>query len=87
MDFGLRRYRQYALGNPKLTILTDHKPLEAIFADSRSGSVRINRIKLRHQDITYKVTWKAGKDNAADFFSRHATPIEQKGPEEQNELT
>ena len=31
VDFGLRRFRFYTLGGPKVTVLTDHKPLVSIF--------------------------------------------------------
>jgi len=38
VDYGLRHFRQYALGN-KVTVLTDHQPLEALFANTRKASV------------------------------------------------
>lgn len=75
VDFGLRRFRHYIAGGPGVEIITDHKPLVSIFASTRIGSIRTDRIKLRHQDITFKVSWRRGKENPADFLSRHATPI------------
>jgi transposase InsO family protein len=85
IDFGLRRFREYALANPRLTVITDHKPLEAVFAETRVGSVRIERIKLRHQDLQYKVKWRAGKENPADYFSRQAVPWQTQGQEIKSE--
>ena len=73
IDFGLRRFRQYLVGGPQSTVVTDHKPLVSIFKDIRRGSVRTDRIKLRHQDINYTVVYQPGRTNRADFLSRHAT--------------
>ena len=75
IDFALRRYRQYLVGGPIVPIFTDHKPLVAIFNSKRKGSVRTQRIQLRHQDIPYSVQWQPGKFNPADYLSRHATPL------------
>ena len=75
VDFGLRRYRFYIAGGPQVTVVTDHKPLRSIFKNLRKGSVRSERIKLRHQDIDYEVVWQKGTTNAADYLSRHAMPL------------
>ena len=48
VDYGLSRFRFYTLGADKVKILTDHKPLIPIFRNTRAGSVRSSRIKLRH---------------------------------------
>ena len=82
IDFALRRFRLYFAGGPEVTIITDHKPLEAIFRNSRSGSIRTERIKMRHQDTRFSVVWRDGKSNPADYLSRHATPL-SKIPREQ----
>ena len=75
VDFGLRRYRFYIAGGPQVAVITDHKPLRSIFKNMRKGSVRSERIKLRHQDIDYTVIWEKGATNAADYLSRHAMPL------------
>jgi hypothetical protein len=75
VDFGLRRYRFYIAGGPQVAVITDHKPLRSIFKNLRKGSVRSERIKLRHQDIDYTVVWEKGETNAADYLSRHAMPL------------
>ena len=51
IDFALRRFRTYLAGGPCATIFTDHKPLVSIFGSLRKGSIRTDRIQLRHQDI------------------------------------
>ena len=86
VDFGLRRYRFYIAGGPQVTIITDHKPLRSIFKNLRKGSIRSERIKLRHQDIDYNVIWEKGATNAADYLSRHAIPLKNM-PEEIEEET
>ena len=86
VDYGLRRFRFYIAGGPKTLVITDHKPLESIFKNLRTGSIRTERIKLRHQDLNFEVRWKKGETNAADFLSRHATPLEYI-PKDQREET
>ena len=66
IDFGLRRFSQCLVGGPTITIVTDHKPLVSIFGSTRKGSIRMERIQLRHQDISYRVVWRQGKINPAD---------------------
>ena len=58
VDFGLRRFRQYLIVGPQVNVITDHKPLVSIFQNKRLGSLRLDRIKLHHQDINFKFTWK-----------------------------
>ena len=41
-------------------------------------------MKLRHQDIRYKVIYQRGKINQSDYLSRHATSL-SKLPQEQQE--
>ena len=61
------------VGSPNETvIITDHSPLISIFNGKRSGSIRTERIKLRHQDIRFIVDYQKGQNNPADYLSRHA---------------
>ena len=86
IDFALRRFRNYLVGSPdQVEVVTDHKPLRNIFNGNRKGSVRTERVKLRHQDIRFHVTYQKGKINQADYLSRHGKPIEKLSPDEQNE--
>ncbi len=77
VDFGLRRFRYYCVGGPTVTIVTDHKPLLGVFGNTRNGSVRSNRIKLRHQDVRFELLWRKGSQNPADFLSRRGTPLDE----------
>ena len=86
IDFALRRFRHYIVGSPtKIQVITDHQPLCSIFNGKRQGSIRTERIKLRHQDIRFTVTYQRGKINQSDYLSRHAKPIEKLTREEQQE--
>lgn len=75
VDFGLRRFRFYCVGGPTVTMVMDHKPLLGVFGHTRNGSIRSDRIKLRHQDIRYKLHWRKGSQNPADFMSRRGVPF------------
>ena len=74
VDFGLKQFR-YIVGGSEVPVITYHKPLFSIFSDIRKGSIRSNHIKLRHQDIKFKVIWRKRLLNPTYFLSRHATPI------------
>ena len=84
VDFGLRRFREYLVGDPKeITIVTDHKPLLPVFNGKKKGSIRSQRIKLNHQDVQFRLEHCKGKRNWADFIGRHpkpfsSLPLEQK---------
>ena len=52
--------------------MTDHKPLEVIYGNPKSKPpLRIERWVLRLQQYNFTVSYKPGKDNPADFMSRH----------------
>ena len=56
------------------TLVTDHKPLETIYGNPRSKpSARIERWVLRLQPYSFKVEYRAGDENHADYMSRHPT--------------
>lgn len=89
IDFGLRRFREYCVGGKNINVVTDHKPLKPIFENKRLGSIRIDRTKLRHQDIDYHIIWRQGKINPADYLSRHpskATPVHESEASEDAKL-
>ena len=62
IDFALQRFCLYLAGSPDDTvIITDHSPLMNNFNGKCSGSIRTERIKLRHQDIRFCVNYQKGQ--------------------------
>ena len=74
-DFALCRFRNYLVGAPQVLIITDHKPLWLIFNSHRHGSIQTDRIKLRHQGISYTVQYQHKKANPSDYLSLHGRPL------------
>lgn len=60
----------YYLAGLEFELVTDHKPLEAIFKPTSKPPARIERWLLRLQAFKFKVVYKAGKENIADSLSR-----------------
>ena len=53
-------------------MITDHKPLETIYGSSTfKPSARIERSVHGLQPYSFKVQYKAGSENFADYLSRH----------------
>ena len=86
VDFGLQRFRDYCVSAKNISVVMDHKPLKAIFENKRLGSIRIDRTKLCHQDIDYKIVWRPEKLNPSDYLSRNSK-ISNDDIEEANEDT
>ena len=87
VDFGLRRFRKYVVGTPDpISIVTDHKPLCPIFNGRRKGSIRTEKIKMRHQDVRFQGFYQKGKLNQTDFVSRRGKPLKEIPVDEQNDL-
>ena len=60
----------------EFTLVTDHKPLEIIYGSRTSKpSARIERWVLRLQPYSFKVVYKSGANNPADYLSRHPTSV------------
>ena len=56
----------------KFTLITDHKPLEVIHGSATSKpSARIERWVLRLQPYAFKIQYRSGRENAADYLSQH----------------
>ena len=63
----------------EFTLITNHKPLEVIYGSkSARVSARIERWILRLQPYTFKVVYKPGGTNPADYLSRHPTQSSRK---------
>ena len=68
-------HRLFLLG-AEFDISTDHKALEAIYNNPQSKSpARIERWMLRLQPYNFRVIFKKGDSNSADYMSRH--PVDQ----------
>ena len=72
--FGCERYHLYVMGS-RFTVVTDHKPLVSIYNNPQSNPpARIKRWTLRLQRYDMTVVYRPGKDNPADYLSRHPDP-------------
>lgn len=60
----------YYLAGLEFELVTDHKPLEAIFKPTSKPPARIERWLLRLQPFKFTVVYRAGKENIADAVSR-----------------
>ena len=58
------------LGGLEFSLVTDHKPLKAIYGKRSKPSARIERWVLRLQQYNFKVVYRSGRDNIADALSR-----------------
>lgn len=64
-------FRFYLFGKD-FELVTDHTPLEVIFAPKLKPCARIERWVMRLQSYRFKVIYKPGKSNIADPLSRLA---------------
>lgn len=60
----------YYLAGLEFELVTDHKPLEAIFKPTARPPARIKRWVLRVQGFKFKIIYQSGKLNIADPVSR-----------------
>ena len=69
--WGIENFHLYVYGT-HFTLVTDHKPLETIYGNPRSKpSARIERWVLRLQPYSFKVEYRTGDENHADYMSGH----------------
>lgn len=71
--WGCEHFNLYLRGRSEpFHLITDHKPLELIFNNPNSKPPpRIERWNLRLQPYNFRVKYRSGSDNPADYFSRH----------------
>lgn len=72
--WGVEHFHLYLHGST-FQIITDHKPLETIFNKSTcKATARLERLQLRLQPYKFKVVYRPGAGNPADYMSRHPVP-------------
>jgi len=70
----------------EFTLVTDHKPLEVIYGNRKAkASARIERWILRLQPYTFRVVYKSGANNPADYLSRHPINLQSRKQEKMTE--
>ena len=73
--WGVQKLRKYLLGAPRFQIITDHKPLQFMFSSGKQDlPPRIERFIMDIQGYDWEVIYKPGKNNIADYLSRHPVP-------------
>ena len=76
--YGVEHFHLYLYGH-EFDLITDHKPLEIIYGSRNSKpSARIERWVLRLQPYSFKILYKPGANNPADYLSRHPTSSSRK---------
>ncbi|XP_062610353.1 uncharacterized protein K02A2.6-like [Saccostrea cucullata] len=69
--WGCEHFHLYLFGQD-FKVISDHKPLEAIFNNPHSKPpARIERWRLKLQPYHFGLQYRPGKTNAADYMSRH----------------
>ena len=76
--FGIERFKLYLYGI-KFLVITDHKPLIHLFKTTSKPPPRIERWILKLQPYQFKVQYRPGHSNPADYLSR-SNPLELKPP-------
>lgn len=84
ITWSCEHFHIYLYGSPGFTVFTDHKPLVALFGNPKTRlPARIERWVLRTQSYNLKITYRPGKDNPADYMSRHPAANTAKSSREQ----
>ena len=68
----------YLIGS-KFMVITDHEPLLPYFRNpNKRPTLRIERWLMYLQQFDFQIEYRPGKENIADYLSRHAIPISQR---------
>ena len=69
--WAVSHFHLYVYGS-EFVVVTDHKPLEAIWNNPRSKlSARLEKWTLRLQAYNFTIRYEPGRNNPADWMSRH----------------
>ena len=75
IQYGCLRNEIYLLGRD-FDVVTDHKPLVSLYNNPRRpGPFRVERMRLKLQGFSFKVVYRPGKQNPADYTSRQPLPL------------
>ena len=78
--WGIEHFRMFLIGS-EFDVITDHKALKSIFNYPRSRPpALIDRWIMRFQPFSFKVIYRKGTSNEADYLSRHPVVILNENP-------
>ena len=81
--WGITHFKLYLYANT-FKVITDHRPLETLFNNPHAKpSTRIERWLMKIQEYDFIVEYRPGKDNPADYFSRHPVRTPTKSSQEE----
>lgn len=87
--FGTKKFFQYLIGR-HFILVTDHKPLVAIFGEHRGipqmSTSRLQRWAFHLSAFNYTIEYVKSNENCADSLSRFPSACKHYGPEEVNYL-
>ena len=73
VTWGCLHFHLYIYGR-SVTVITDHQPRVSIFGNQKSKPpLRIERWVLKFQQYECNIVYQPGKNNPADYISRHPT--------------
>jgi hypothetical protein len=76
LTWGILYYSVYLRGCKPFSVVSDNNTVVHIFNKTTSSPPpRIERMIMKVQQFCFKVVHKSGKDNAADYLSRHPMPL------------
>ena len=84
--YGVEHYHLYLYGS-SFRVITDHKPLLGIVNSQSPTTARMERWRLRLMPYNMTLEYKPGKDNPADFLSRHPHTIPNRDNKAENYIS